>query len=68
VTAPGGRFVEIGKTDVRDAQQIATNIAVDVYRGHLLDQFRERPEQSIFRLTAIYDRSERRACRGSPDV
>ncbi|HZX68934.1 MAG TPA: SDR family NAD(P)-dependent oxidoreductase, partial [Candidatus Elarobacter sp.] len=57
VTAPGGRFVEIGKTDVRDAQQVATQYRGVTYTAvDLLDQFRDEPEQSIARLTAIYDR------------
>jgi len=57
VTAPGGRFVEIGKTDVRETQQIATQYPGVTYTAvDLIDQFRDEPEQSIARLTAIFDR------------
>ena len=53
---PGGRFVEIGKTDIRDKVAIATARPGVAYTAvDLTDRLGEQPGKTLARLSAVFD-------------
>ncbi|MFJ1749731.1 type I polyketide synthase [Streptomyces sp. NPDC088116] len=64
LTKPGGRFVEMGKTDIRDADEVAAVYAGVVYRA--FDMVEAGPERIGEMLAALLDLFERGVLRPIP--
>ncbi len=52
--APGGRFVEMGKTDIRDPHQVASDYGVSYQAFDLMDPGPERIGQILAELGALF--------------
>ena len=63
----GGRFIEMGKTDIRDADEVAAQHAGVSYRAFdLLEAGPERLEEMLLEVLGLFQRARSSICRSQP--